>query len=268
MSAGPTGYHQQGSVDPRTSTTIGGGGSSYYYDDYNKHPSTTRPGTQKHPSKNLAPAVVSSGKRSKHRKQGMEQKISKFSPIEEARDVESDLASYTMTTSTGGSCTVVSRSGVKKSGYDQRKYYGGHPGSREALEEEDRMYGSGRSRSTGYGMDKISSRDSSRSKSYEREAMERSQRGGGGRPGLRTHNSEEESPLSPVGKPVGVGRGGTGVPVDPHDVRNQYGSSHSLPDVQDHHMKDLPRSHVYKPDDPYLVDDQHAAVSDSEGNWC
>uniref|UniRef100_A0A673ZVC0 Bassoon presynaptic cytomatrix protein n=1 Tax=Salmo trutta TaxID=8032 RepID=A0A673ZVC0_SALTR len=267
ISAGTTGYHQQGSVDPRISTTVGGGGSSYYYDDYNKLPSTTRPGgpgTQKHPSKNLAPAVVSSGKRSKHRKQGMEQKISKFSPIEEARDVESDLASYTMTTSTGGSCTVVSRSGVKKSGYDQRKYYGGHPGSREALEEEDRMYGSGWSRSTGYGMDKISSRDSSRSKSYEREAMERSQRGGGGRPGLRTHNSEEESPLSPVGKPVGVGRGGTGVPVDPHDVRNQYGSSHSLPDVQEHHMKDLPRSHVYKPDDPYLVDDQHAAVSDSE----
>ncbi|XP_014023077.2 LOW QUALITY PROTEIN: protein bassoon-like [Salmo salar] len=267
MSAGTTGYHQQGSVDPRISTTVGGGGSSYYYDDYNKLPSTTRPGgpgTQKHPSKNLAPAVVSSSKRSKHRKQGMEQKISKFSPIEEARDVESDLASYTMTTSTGGSCTVVSRSGVKKSGYDQRKYYGGHPGSREALEEEDRMYGSGWSRSTGYGMDKISSRDSTRTKSYEREAMERSQRGGGGRPGLRTHNSEEESPLSPVGKPVGVGRGGTGVPVDPHDVRNQYGSSHSLPDVQDHHMKDLPRSHVYKPDDPYLVDDQHAAVSDSE----
>lgn len=195
----------------------------------------------------------------------MEQKISKFSPIEEARDVESDLASYTMTTSTGGSCTVVSRSGVKKSGYDQRKYYGGHPGSREALEEEDRMYGSGRSRSTGYGMDKISSRDSSgyRSKSYERDALERSQRGNrGGR------NSEEESPLSPMGKPVGIGRGGTGVPGDPHDVRNQYGSSHSLPDVQDHHMKDLPRSHVYKPDDPYLVDDMHAAVSDSEGNWC
>ncbi|XP_055724796.1 protein bassoon-like isoform X1 [Salvelinus fontinalis] len=267
MSAGTTGYHQKGSVDPRTSTTVGGGGSSYYYDDYNKHLSTPRPGgpgTQKHPFKNLAPAVVSSGKRSKHRKQGMEQKISKFSPIEEARDVESDLASYTMTTSTGGSCTVVSRSGVKKSGNDQRKYFGDHPGSREALEEEDRMYGSGRSRSTGYGIDKISSRDSSRSKSYEREAMERSQRGGAGRPGLRNHNSEEESPLSPVGKPVGVGRGGTGVPVDPHDVRNQYGSSHSLPDVQDHHMKDLPRSHVYKPDDPYLVDDQNAAVSDSE----
>ncbi|KAI3369416.1 hypothetical protein L3Q82_007640 [Scortum barcoo] len=263
---GTTGY--QNTVDGRTSTTVSGG-SSYYYDDY-KHTSRSSSSSHKLTPKNLAPAVVSS-KRSKHRKQGMEQKISKFSPIEEARDVESDLASYTMTTSTGGSCTVVSRSkklqddvtyGMKKNAYDQQKYYGT---SREGLEEEDRMYSSGRSRSTGYGMDKISSRDSTghRSKSYERDAMERSQRSSrSGRPPMRSQNSEEESPLSPVGKPVGIGRG-SGIP-DPHDVRNQYGSSHSLPDVQDHHKKDLPRSHVYKPDDPYLVDDMHCAVSDSE----
>lgn len=266
---GTTGYQSTG--DSR-STTSGGGGSSYYYDDY-KHSTRSGSGTQKISSKNLAPAVVSS-KRSKHRKQGMEQKISKFSPIEEARDVESDLASYTMTSSTGGSCTVVSRSkkhqddityGMKKNVYDQ-KYYGT---SREGLEEDDRMYSSGRSRSTGYGMDKISSRDATghRSKSYERDAMERSQRSSrSGRPPMRSQNSEEESPLSPVGKPVGMGRS-SGM-SDAHDVRNQYGSSHSLPDVQDHHMKDLPRSHVYKPDDPYLVDDMHCAVSDSEGNWC
>ncbi|KAF1391705.1 hypothetical protein PFLUV_G00044870 [Perca fluviatilis] len=263
---GTTGY--QSAVDSRTSTT-GSGGSSYYYDDY-KHPSRSSSSSHKLAPKNLAPAVVSS-KRSKHRKQGMEQKISKFSPIEEARDVESDLASYTMTTSTGGSCTVVSRSkklqddvtyGMKKNAYDQQKYYGT---SREGLEEEDRMYSSGRSRSTGYGMDKISSRDATghRSKSYERDAMERSQRSSrSGRPPMRSQNSEEESPLSPVGKPVGMGRS-SGIP-DAHDARNQYGSSHSLPDVQDHHKKDLPRSHVYKPDDPYLVDDMHCAVSDSE----
>ncbi|XP_028261064.1 protein bassoon [Parambassis ranga] len=257
----------QSTVDSRTSTTVSGG-SSYYYDDY-KHSSRSSSSSHKLTSKNLAPAVVSS-KRSKHRKQGMEQKISKFSPIEEARDVESDLASYTMTTSTGGTCTVVSRSkklqddgtyGMKKTAYDQQKYYGT---SREALEEEDRMYSSGRSRSTGYGMDKISSRDATghRSKSYERDAMERSQRSSrSSRPPMR-QNSEEESPLSPVGKPVGMGRG-SGIP-EAHDVRNQYGSSHSLPDVQDHHKKDLTRSHVYKPDDPYLVDDMHCAVSDSE----
>lgn len=265
---GSAGY--QSTVDSRTSTTVSGG-SSYYYDDY-KH--SSRSGGHKISSKNLAPAVVSS-KRSKHRKQGMEQKISKFSPIEEARDVESDLASYTMTTSTAGTCPVGSRSkklqddvtyGMKKNAYDQQKYYGT---SHEGLEEDDRMYSSGRSRSTGYGMDKISSRDTTghRSKSYERDAMERSHRSSrSGRPPMRTQNSEEESPLSPVGKPVGMGR--SSAMSEAHDVRNQYGSSHSLPDVQDHHKKDLPRSHVYKPDDPYLVDDMHCAVSDSEGNWC
>ncbi|XP_061543403.1 protein bassoon isoform X5 [Phycodurus eques] len=261
---GTMGY--QSTADSRTSTTVGGG--SCYYDDY-KHTSRSNAGSHKVSPKNLAPAVVSS-KRSKHRKQGMEQKISKFSPIEEARDAEADLASYTMTTSTGGSCTVVSRSkkqdemayGMKRNAYDQQKYYGT---SREGLEEEDRVYGSGRSRSTGYGMDKISSRDASghRSKSYERDAMERSQRSSRtGRPPIRNQNSEEESPISPVDKPVGIGR--SSAVSNAHDVRNQYGSSHSLPDVQDHHKKDLPRSHVYKPDDPYLVDDMHCAVSDSE----
>ncbi|XP_077581588.1 protein bassoon isoform X3 [Stigmatopora nigra] len=263
----PTGtMAYQSTVDSRTSTTVSGG--TYYYDDY-KHSSRGNSGSHKVSPKNLAPAVVSS-KRSKHRKQGMEQKISKFSPIEEARDVEADLASYTMTTSTGGSCTVVSRTkkhdelaySMKRNAYDQQKYYGA---SREGLEEEDHMYSSGRSRSTGYGMDKISSRDTSghRSKSYERDAMERSQRSSrSGRPPIRNQNSEEESPISPVGKPVGIGRS-SAVP-NAHDVRNQYGSSHSLPDVQDHHKKDLPRSHVYKPDDPYLVDDMNCAVSDSE----
>ncbi|XP_062842846.1 protein bassoon isoform X2 [Trichomycterus rosablanca] len=253
-----TGYHQQGAVDSHghPNTTVSGG-SSYYYDDY-KHSSRSS-SSQKHSSKNLAPAAVSC-KRSKHRKQGMEHKVSKFSPIEEARDVESDMASYAMNSSTGGSCTVGSRTGVKKNVYDQQKYYG----SRDGLDDEDRVYSSGRSRSTGYGMDKISSRDSGgyRSKSYERDAMERSQGGTHGRTGrsaMRTQNSEEESPLSPVGKPVGVG-----CVSEPHDVRNQYGSSHSLPDVQDHHIRDMPKSHAYKPDDPYLVDDMHCAVSDSE----
>ncbi|MED6279922.1 hypothetical protein CHARACLAT_005679 [Characodon lateralis] len=261
---GSAGY--QSTADSRTSTTASGG-SSYYYDDY-KH--SSRSGGHKISSKSLAPAVVSS-KRSKHRKQGMEQKISKFSPIEEARDVESDLASYTMTTSTAGTCPAGSRSkklqddvtyGMKKNAYDQPKYYGT---SHEGLEEDDHMYNSGRSRSTGYGMDKISSRGTTghRSKSYERDAMERSHRSSrSGRPPMRTQNSEEESPLSPVGKPVGIGR--SSAMSEAHDVRNQYGSSHSLPDVQDHHKKELPRSHVYKPDDPYLVDDMHCAVSDSE----
>ncbi|XP_030641107.1 protein bassoon [Chanos chanos] len=234
-----------------------GGGSSYYYDDY-KHSATA---SRRHSSKSLAPAVMST-KRSKHRKQGIEQKISKFSPIEEARDVEADLASYTMSTSTTSGYGSGSRSrklhddfgyGLRHSAYDShRSYYG----------EDERLYHHGRSRSTGYGMDKISSRDTGyRSRSYERDYTDRSYRSGysrSGRPTLRSQYSEEESPLSPMGKPVGVGRGSMGP-----DPSNPYGSSHSLPDVQDH-IRDLPRTHVYKPDDMYIIDDMHCAVSDSE----
>ncbi|XP_041713666.2 protein bassoon isoform X1 [Coregonus clupeaformis] len=271
---GKSSYHPRGSdtygrVVGSSSTSMGGG-SSYYYDDYTKH-GTQRTGVQKHASKSLAPAVMST-KRSKHRKQGMEQKISKFSPIEEARDVEADLASYTMSMSGGGSCTVVSRArklqddmayGLRKSSYEQKRY--SYP------EEDERMYyTSGRSRSTGYGMDKISSRDYAgyRSRSYERDGdRDRSSYRAGysrGRPPMRSQYSEEESPLSSMGVHVRASSLGPEL----YDSRSsqyygQYGSSHSLPDVQDH-MRDLPRTHVYKPDDSYIIDDMHCAVSDSE----
>uniref|UniRef100_A0AAY4CF55 Zinc finger piccolo-type domain-containing protein n=1 Tax=Denticeps clupeoides TaxID=299321 RepID=A0AAY4CF55_9TELE len=252
------GYHPRGSdLHGRVvGSSSMGGGSSYYYDDY-KYSMMTSRAAQRHSSKSLAPAVMSS-KRSKHRKQGIEQKISKFSPIEEARDVEADLASYTMSTSTTSGYGSRSRKlqdnfgyGLHKSVYDAQGYY----------EEDDRFYSHGRSRSTGYGMDKITSRDTGyRSRSYERDYYDRSYRSSynRGRPTLRSQYSEEESPLSPMGKLMGVGRGSLGA-----DPSNAYGSSHSLPDVQDH-IKDLPRTHVYKPDDMYIIDDMHCAVSDSE----
>ncbi|KAL4630698.1 protein bassoon-like [Arapaima gigas] len=244
-------------------------GSSYYCDDYKV---STRTGfstpAQKHSSKNLTPAV--SSKRSKHRKQGMEQKISKFSPIEEAKDVESDLVSYNIPLSSSNSSTIASRAkklqndityGLKKNVYDQQKYYG--LSSQEALEEDDHLFNSGRIKSKGYEMDKVMSRDTNsyRSKLYERDLVERSQKGYRSTPSVRPQNLEEESRLSSVKKPLGTGRGPTGSEL--HESRNQYGSSHSLPDVQDH-TKDSPRSHIYKQDDPYLVDDMNCAVSDSE----
>ncbi|KAJ8015953.1 hypothetical protein DPEC_G00002050 [Dallia pectoralis] len=270
---GKSSYHPRGSdthgqVEGGSSRASMGGGSYYYSDDYTRQ-DTQRAGVQKHASKSLAPAVMSS-KRSKHRKQGVEQKISKFSPIEEARDVEADLASYTM--STLGGCALVSRArklhddmsyGLRKSAYDQKRY--SYP------EEDERMYyTSGRSRSTGYGMDKISSRDYAgyRSRSYERDGdRARSAYRAGysrGRPPMRSQYSMEECTLSPVGVHVRASSLGPEL----YDNRcsqyyGQYSSSHSLPDVQDH-MRDLPRTHVYKPDDSYIIDDMHCAVSDSE----
>ncbi|XP_009892664.1 PREDICTED: acylamino-acid-releasing enzyme [Charadrius vociferus] len=262
--------------------------SSYYYGDseYRHSSRADKHGSgialPKHSSKNLAPAVVSS-KRSKHRKQGMEQKISKFSPIEEAKDVESDLASYAVTTSVGSS-NVASRAkklqeeityGLKKNVYEQQKYYG--VSSRDLVDEEERVYSTGsRTRSSGYGVEKSSVRESGgRSKSYEREGMERSQKGGSkpsslgmsqsrGRAPVRAQPSEEESPVSPLGKVVGGSRatGGSG-PQSAGDPCSQFCSSHSLPDVQEH-IKDVPRSHSYKHEEGYGMDDAHCVVSDSE----
>uniref|UniRef100_A0A3B3RMJ4 Bassoon presynaptic cytomatrix protein n=1 Tax=Paramormyrops kingsleyae TaxID=1676925 RepID=A0A3B3RMJ4_9TELE len=240
-------YDHQGRVRGDYNSHVDG--SSYYYDDY-------RSSSYTH-SKNMTPAVMSS-KRNKHRKPGMDQ-ISKFSPIEEARDVESDLASYNMATSRGSS-NIASRArrlqddityGLKKNVYEQQKYYG--KSSHDGLEEDNRMYSSGRSRSTGYGMDKIASREygSYRSKSYEMNIEERSHRGS-----HRRSQNLDESPMNEAQDPTGS---------ESRDRYSQYGSSHSLPDVQDR-TTDLPRSHIYKQDDPNLVDDMNCAVSDSEGN--
>ncbi|XP_060096030.1 protein bassoon isoform X3 [Heteronotia binoei] len=276
-------YHR----GPESNGRMTGSSGSYYYGDIDyrhssrpdKHGSSI--GMQKHTSKNLAPAVISS-KRSKHRKQGMEQKISKFSPIEEAKDVESDLASYTVTTSVSSS-SVASRAkklqddityGLKKNVYDQQKYYG--MSSRDMMEEDDRAYSGGRSRSSGYVSEKLSSREvSSRSRSYERESMERPPKGSSkpsslsmgqsrGRPPMRTQTSEEESPISPLGKSMGVSRSSGGpLPQSAGDSCSQFCSSHSLPDVQEH-IKDVPRTHSYKHEEGYIMDDSHCVVSDSE----
>ncbi|XP_039530693.1 protein bassoon isoform X2 [Pimephales promelas] len=231
-----------------------GGGSSYYYDD-SSH-STPTWAAQKHSSKNLCPSAVMSSKRSKHRKQGIEQKMSKFSPIEEAHDVEADLASYTMSPSTTrgyGSGSQYHR--LQDDIYGLRSTYSQQRG----YCNDERLYGYGRSRSTGYGMDKIPPCERGyRSRSYERDRVDRSYHSNYGhsvRPTLQSQYSEKENSHL-MTKLMGVGRA-FGYPS------NSYGSSHSLPDVQDH-IRDLPRTHVYKPDDMYIIDDMHCAVSDSE----
>lgn len=262
-------------------STSMGGGFPFYYDYDGKHGSI-RSGVQKNVFSRslLAPAVMSS-KRSKHRKLGsMEQKISKFSPIEEARDVETDLASYSSTT--GGaypSSNIRGRQLMEDYGFKRSAYEGGSGtahGSRYygmMVDDEDRIYytSTGRSRSHGYGMDKISAKDyhGHRSRSYERDDRSYSA-GHRGRHPTRQY-SEEESPISPLGRLMSSGRSSSLGP-DPYDSRSsrhpyyygQYGSSHSLPDVQDH-IGDLPRTHVYKSDDTYMIDDNYCAVSDSEG---
>ncbi|XP_048403413.2 protein bassoon isoform X2 [Stegostoma tigrinum] len=274
---GKNGYQRNSDSHSRISNSSSG----YYYADNNhRHSSRTDKhnssyGPQKHSSKQMAPAVVSS-KRSKHRKQNIEQKISKFSPIEEAKDVESDFASYTVTTTAAGNNVILRAQklqdeityGLKKNIYDQQRY-SGHI-SREAMEDSERGYSnSNRSRSSSmYGMEKAGKEAASpRSKSYERDTMERSQKIGTshsrGRAPIKPNASEEEGPLSPMGNQMHVARTSReSLPPNTVDSRSQFGSSHSLPDVQD--VKESSRSHAYREDDGYVMDDMHCAVSDSE----
>uniref|UniRef100_A0A8C5YVM8 Bassoon presynaptic cytomatrix protein n=1 Tax=Marmota marmota marmota TaxID=9994 RepID=A0A8C5YVM8_MARMA len=273
---GKVGHHRSMENNGRPAST------HYYSDSDYRHGARAEkygpgPVGPKHPSKSLAPAAIPS-KRSKHRKQGMEQKISKFSPIEEAKDVESDLASYPPS---AVSSSLASRGrkfqdeityGLKKNVYEQQRYYG--VSSRDTAEEDDRMYGgSSRSRvASAYSGEKLSSHDfSGRGKGYEREreAVERLQKAGPkpsslsmahsrARPPMRSQTSEEESPVSPLGRPRPAG--GT---LPPGDTCPQFCSSHSMPDVQEH-VKDGPRAHAYKREEGYILDDSHCVVSDSE----
>ncbi|XP_048862440.1 protein piccolo-like isoform X5 [Brienomyrus brachyistius] len=91
-----------------------------------------------------------------------------------------------------------------------------------------------------------------------------------GRIPIIAQNSEEESPLSPVGQPMGMARASAGpLPPISADLRDQFGSSHSLPEVQQH-MKEESRSRVesrarvYERDLALLTEDMQSVVSDSE----
>ncbi|XP_043963965.1 protein piccolo isoform X4 [Gambusia affinis] len=85
---------------------------------------------------------------------------------------------------------------------------------------------------------------------------------GRGRIPIVAQNSEEESPLSPVGQPMGMARASAGpLPPISADSRDQFGSCISLQDSQQQqHIREEPtrgRSYV-------LLDDLQGTMSDSE----
>ncbi|XP_063783007.1 protein piccolo isoform X2 [Pseudophryne corroboree] len=85
-----------------------------------------------------------------------------------------------------------------------------------------------------------------------------------GRIPIVAQNSEEESPLSPVGQPMGMARAAAGpLPPISADTRDQFGSSHSLPEVQQH-MREESRTRGYDRDIAFIMDDFQHAMSDSE----
>uniref|UniRef100_A0AAY4E8S0 Protein piccolo n=1 Tax=Denticeps clupeoides TaxID=299321 RepID=A0AAY4E8S0_9TELE len=85
--------------------------------------------------------------------------------------------------------------------------------------------------------------------------------GGRGRIPIVAQNSEEESPLSPVGQPMGMARASAGpLPPISADSRDQFGSCLSLQDSQQQHLRDDPtRGRGY-----VLMDDLQGTMSDSE----
>ncbi len=87
--------------------------------------------------------------------------------------------------------------------------------------------------------------------------------GGRGRIPIVAQNSEEESPLSPVGQPMGMARASAGpLPPISADSRDQFGSCLSLQDPQQQHLREDPsRGRGY-----VLMEDLQGTMSDSEGN--
>ncbi|XP_053575139.1 protein piccolo [Bombina bombina] len=191
--------------------------------------------------------------------------------------------------------------GLRKNITDQQKFLGPAlvqnigttltPNIRTSLQDEvDKPYASGsRSRpssrpSSVYGLDLSIKRDLS-SSSLRLKANEAEQIDGSfshvapsgrtkpsslpisqsrGRIPIVAQNSEEESPLSPVGQPMGMARAAAGpLPPISADTRDQFGSSHSLPEVQQH-MREESRTRGYDRDIAFIMDDFQHAMSDSE----
>ncbi|XP_076849492.1 uncharacterized protein pclob isoform X1 [Brachyhypopomus gauderio] len=250
------------------------------------------------------PASVLYQKQLKNKRAVIDPKITKFSPIQESRDLEPDYSGFL--SSTGSALSGLSSRarllqdeitfGLRKNIAEQQKYLSTSlstnlaqslnlsPSLRSSL-QEDGTYPSGtRSRpssrpSSAYGLDLSIKRDLSSSSlrlKSDSEGMD-SQFGAArakptslpisqsrGRIPIVAQNSEEESPLSPVGQPMGMARASAGpLPPISADSRDQFGSSHSLPEVQQH-MREESRTRGYDRDIAFIMDDLQGAMSDSE----
>ncbi|KAJ7329489.1 hypothetical protein JRQ81_015663, partial [Phrynocephalus forsythii] len=292
--------------------------SQYYHSDtsYRHFPksekySISRLTLEKQAAKQL-PAALLYQKQSKHKKALIDPKLSKFSPIQESRDLELDYSNYLTSASSLGGITSRARLlqdditfGLRKNITEQQKYMGPtlthslgtslgaalSTSMRSTLHDDvDKPYSSGsRSRpssrpSSVYGLDLSLKRDSSSSslrlKAQEAEPLDVSFSHAApsgrtkptslpisqsrGRIPIVAQNSEEESPLSPVGQPMGMARAAAGpLPPISADTRDQFGSSHSLPEVQQH-MREESRARGYDRDIAFIMDDFQHAMSDSE----
>ncbi|XP_035380869.1 protein piccolo isoform X2 [Electrophorus electricus] len=258
------------------------------------------------------PASVLYQKQLKNKRALIDPKITKFSPIQETRDLEPDYSSFLASTGSAmGGLSSRARLlqdeitfGLRKNIAEQQKYLGSSLSTnlaqslnlgqslnlsqslRTSLQEDGTYPSVTRSRSSSrpssaYGLDLSIKRDLSSSSlrlKAEGEGMD-SQFGAArakptslpisqsrGRIPIVAQNSEEESPLSPVGQPMGMARASAGpLPPISADSRDQFGSSHSLPEVQQH-MREESRTRGYDRDIAFIMDDLQGAMSDSEAS--
>uniref|UniRef100_A0AAY4BV53 Uncharacterized protein n=1 Tax=Denticeps clupeoides TaxID=299321 RepID=A0AAY4BV53_9TELE len=286
------------------------GDSSYRHFPKAEKYSISRLTLEKQAAKQL-PASVIYQKQVKQKKAAlMDPKITKFSPIQENRDLEPDYSSFLA--STGSSVAGLSTRarllqdeitfGLRKNIAEQQKYLGStlganlaqslnlgqslnlSPNMRSALQDDGTYPSGSRSRpssrpSSVYGLDLSMKRDLSSSSLRLKSEGEGTDATFGsarakptslpisqsrGRIPIVAQNSEEESPLSPVGQPMGMARASAGpLPPISADSRDQYGSSHSLPEVQQH-MREESRTRGYDRDIAFMMDDLQGAMSDSE----
>nr|XP_057934646.1 protein piccolo isoform X3 [Doryrhamphus excisus] len=237
----------------------------------------------------------------KHKTPLLDPKLSsKYSSVTESRGLDLDYTSYLGSTS--GSSPRSSRLmqdeitfGLRKNIAEQQKYLGSTLGANLAgslnLGQSlglDSAYPSGsRSRPSSrptscYGLDLSIKRDPSSSSLRLKGDGEASSDGssfqtpsgrakptslpivqsGRGRIPIVAQNSEEESPLSPVGQPMGMARASAGpLPPISADSRDQFGSCLSLQDSQQqqHMREEASRGRGY-----VLLDDLQGTMSDSE----
>ncbi|XP_061570984.1 protein piccolo [Cololabis saira] len=236
----------------------------------------------------------------KHKTPVLDPKISsKYSSIPDSRSLEADYTSYLGSTSSSPRSSRLMQDeitfGLRKNIAEQQKYLGSTLGANLAgslnLGQSlglDSAYPSGsRSRPSSrptscYGLDLSLKRDISSSSlrlkgdsdasadvpSYQTPSGRTKPtslpivQSGRGRIPIVAQNSEEESPLSPVGQPMGMARASAGpLPPISADSRDQFGSCLSLQDSQQQqHIREEPtRGRGYA-----LLDDLQGTMSDSE----
>ncbi|XP_071394312.1 protein piccolo, partial [Centroberyx affinis] len=236
----------------------------------------------------------------KHKTPLIDPKISsKYSSITDSRGLETDYTSYLGTSSGSPRSSRLMQDeitfGLRKNIAEQQKYLGSTLGANLAGSLNlgqglglDSAYPSGsRSRPSSrptscYGLDLSIKRDPSSSSLRLKGDGEASGDGssyqtpsgrtkptslpivqsGRGRIPIVAQNSEEESPLSPVGQPMGMARASAGpLPPISADSRDQFGSCLSLQDSQQQqHIREEPtRGRGYA-----LLDDLQGTMSDSE----